>query len=214
MSSFLSLGLLVADRPGAAGPIGDGVAHIGGTTPFPADKHLMGDGAGGGLFGGHEDDGAGSEIILGCRGDGHDRRAVRNGNLLFLAVIGDGDRPAVDALDGVCDGGIGHAALRLEIPAVAAFSGAFHGRREDQHLERPVTAALFRQRGDADEITRLDVCDIGLGDARKFPAVGEGDIDARPLARLHREGRASVVDDAAPDMNLFGLLVLGMDRHG
>jgi hypothetical protein len=177
------------------------------------EDHLMGDGAGCSLLGSNEDDGAGDEIVFGCRSDGHDRRAVRDSDFLFFAMVGHGDSPAINVFDGVRDGRVGHAAIGFKIPPIAALACAFHGRREDEHFKRTITTACLWQRCDSDEIARLDVGNLCVCDAGKFPVVSKGDIDGIAFARLYFQDGSAIADNPAPDMDLREFFVLLIFFH-
>jgi hypothetical protein len=63
--------------------------YIGGTTPFaPTTTWWLDQAALASFMQRYEDDGAGDQVLHGGRRQRHDRRAVRDGDLLFLAVVG------------------------------------------------------------------------------------------------------------------------------
>ena len=101
-----------------------------------ADDHARSaQGAVGAALGRHEHGSARLEVFRDGRGDGDDRGAGGNGDLLFLAVvIGDGQHRPVDAGDLVGDGAVGHRAVGLEVPRPGALAGAFHRGRERSAL--------------------------------------------------------------------------------
>src|SRR5690242_6971805 len=81
----------------------------------------------------------------------YDWRIGGDGDLLFSVFVFQRQRSALDRADDLLDIGIGHCALRLQIPRVMALAGAAHRFRKDVHFDSGKAAVGLRHRRDADK---------------------------------------------------------------
>src|ERR1035437_4140164 len=85
--------------------------------------------------GGDENLGPRLKLIPVTRDIGDNNSLGGHEQFLLAILVLDGKHLSVNPGDGLLDIGIGHLALRLEIPVVVAFAGAAHRFREDMHLD-------------------------------------------------------------------------------
>src|SRR5947207_2029534 len=109
------------------------------------------------LIGGSENFGARPEFALVGRHKGHDGRVLRDHDLLLSVLVFQPDLVALHALYHLRDRGIGHSAVRRQVPWTMAFAGAAHGLRENMDFHRLLAAVGLRHAGDPDERILLDI---------------------------------------------------------
>src|SRR5262245_1246998 len=125
---------------------------------------------------GNEDLGAGLELALVAGNVGHDHRLRRHDDFLFPLFILERDLVALHALDHLRHSGVGHGAVRHQVPRPMPLAGAAHRLRKDMDLHRLLAAVGLRHASDADERVVLDVGERRLDDAAHRGVVGQLDL--------------------------------------
>ena len=100
---------------------------------------------------------AGLEVGLRARLEADDRRLRIDDDRLFSALVTHGELGAARRVDAGRNVAVGHGAARRQIERAEALAGPAHRLGKDMHFHRLEFAALAGQRGDADELARLDV---------------------------------------------------------
>src|ERR1700730_18392273 len=85
-------------------------------------------------------------------------------------------------LDRLLDIGVGHLALRHQVPIIMALAGAAHRFREDMDLDGLLGAVLRHHASRADEHALLDVGHFGRDDHDKQWIVGQCQPQLRAVA--------------------------------
>src|SRR5690349_23704982 len=130
---------------------------------------------------------AGFQLRAARRLEGHDARARRHEHLLLATLVLHGEHLAVAHVLDVAHVGVGHLALRPQVPVAMAFARAAHVLGEDVHLLGHERAVALTYRGGANELAARDVGDARLGDADHEHVVGHLDLHRLPAARLDRQ---------------------------
>ena len=97
------------------------------------------------------------------------------------------------------DIGVGHRAVRRLIPRAEPFAQAARAFGKDVDRDRLLAAVGLRHTTDADEGADLDVAELRLGVGDHRPVLGQADLHARAVARLHHQHIAIEAFDGAAD---------------
>src|SRR5262249_11362068 len=148
-----------------------------------------------------EDLSAWLDLTLVARHVSHDRRIGGDSDLLFPVFVFQRQRPTVDRTDDLLDIGIGHRALRLQIPRIMSLSGAAHRFRKDMHLDSVEAAVGLRHRGHSDKRVLFDVRQRCFDDAGDLRIVGDCQFDFGAVAGLDDAVRCVDAFDGATYAN-------------
>src|ERR1700683_3839084 len=100
---------------------------------------------------------AGLEIGHCRRCKQHDHDVRRHNKCLLAVLVFQDELMAVGNFDFAVDVGVGHGAVRDEVPRPMAFAGATQGFGENMNFHGLLSAVRLRHGGNADEFARLNV---------------------------------------------------------
>src|ERR1700722_2947443 len=128
---------------------------------------------------------AGLQISHRRRRKQHDHDVRRHNKCLLAVLVFQNELLAIGNFDFTVDVGVGHGAVRDEVPRPMAFAGATQGFGEDVAFHGLLGTVRLRHGGDADEFARLDVGERFFDDRPDHGVVGDFDLHHGAVARLH-----------------------------